>query len=83
VLTVSRGEARSRVRKEYLSLFDWKGVNILSAMRILCGRLVFKGETQQVDRIMVSFAHRWCECNPNHGFKNVGTCSMEALGYPT
>lgn len=64
------GPSRSTVRKAYMELFDWAGVNILSSMRIFCGRVVFKGETQQVDRIMVAFADRWCECNPNHGFKN-------------
>src|SRR5204863_3919991 len=28
-------------------------------------------ESQQVDRILDAFAKRWCECNPNHGFKAI------------
>ncbi|KAI5806283.1 hypothetical protein EDC01DRAFT_142815 [Geopyxis carbonaria] len=60
---------RGTVRTAYLELFDWTGVNILSAMRNLCGRVVFKGEAQQVDRIIEELAKRWCQCNPNHGFK--------------
>lgn len=59
----------SRTRKAYMDLFDWSGLNILSAMRDLCGKLVLRAETQQVDRILMSFSERWCECNPNHGFK--------------
>ncbi|RPA99221.1 hypothetical protein L873DRAFT_1684452 [Choiromyces venosus 120613-1] len=63
------GPGGARIRKAYMKLFDWSGINILSALRIFCGRLVFKGETQQVDRIMDAIAKRWCECNPRHGFK--------------
>lgn len=66
------GPDRIAIRKAYFALFDWHGVNILSAMRIFCGRLVFKGEAQQVDRLMDEFARRWCTCNPNNGFKGSG-----------
>jgi hypothetical protein len=68
-----------RVRKAYMELFDWSGLNILDAMRDLCNRLVLKAETQQVDRILMSLSERWCHCNPNHGFKATGkspTCSF-------
>ncbi|KAF2704262.1 hypothetical protein K504DRAFT_390429 [Pleomassaria siparia CBS 279.74] len=61
--------ASTRMRKAYMQLFDWSGFNILSAMRDMCGKLVLKAETQQVDRILMSLSERWCECNPNHGFK--------------
>ncbi|OJD13512.1 hypothetical protein AJ78_06038 [Emergomyces pasteurianus Ep9510] len=60
---------RSLVRKAYMELFDWANMNILAALRGLCGRLALKGETQQVDRILDAFSARWCECNPEHGFK--------------
>ncbi|PUU79637.1 hypothetical protein B9Z19DRAFT_1100692 [Tuber borchii] len=63
------GAAGARIRRAYMGLLDWSGINILSSLRIFCGRLVFKGETQQVDRIMDAIAKRWCECNPQHGFK--------------
>jgi hypothetical protein len=64
--------ASKRIRKAYFELFDWSGFNILSAMRDLCGKLVLKAETQQVDRILMSLSTRWCNCNPNHGFKAMG-----------
>jgi hypothetical protein len=61
-----------RTRKAFMDLFDWAGFTILGAMRDMCGKLVLKAETQQVDRILMSLSERWCECNPNHGFKAIG-----------
>ncbi|KAK2757876.1 hypothetical protein FQN54_004282 [Arachnomyces sp. PD_36] len=63
------GPDREMVRKAYMELFDWSNMNILNAMRSLCSKIVLKGETQQVDRLLDSFSSRWCECNPRHGFK--------------
>src|SRR5579871_801474 len=54
-----------------MAMYDWTGMNILAAMRSLCEKLVLKGETQQVDRIVSAVAQRWCECNVNHGFKSI------------
>ena len=66
------GFERARVRKAYMELFDWNGMNILCALRVLCNQLLMKGETQQVDRIIDAFSHRWCACNPKHGFIATG-----------
>ncbi|KAI9814945.1 MAG: hypothetical protein M1832_005584 [Thelocarpon impressellum] len=63
------GLASARARKAYLQLFDWTNLNILAAMRSLCAKLILKGETQQVDRILDAVSTRWCQCNPHHGFK--------------
>ncbi|KAI9928047.1 hypothetical protein MW887_002899 [Aspergillus wentii] len=60
---------RATIREAYMDLFDWSNMNILAALRSLCNRLVLKGETQQVDRVLDAFSTRWCECNPRHGFK--------------
>ncbi|KAE9967880.1 hypothetical protein EG328_007916 [Venturia inaequalis] len=60
----------SRTRKAYMDLFDWNGVNILAAFRELCGKLLVKAESQQLDRVIDAFSERWCNCNPNHGFKD-------------
>ncbi|KAI9771449.1 MAG: hypothetical protein M1840_002069 [Geoglossum simile] len=64
------GAVGFRARKAYMELYDWTNMNLLAAMRVLCGRLVLRGETQQIDRILNAFSRRWCECNPNHGFKH-------------
>jgi hypothetical protein len=66
------GADRERIRTAYMEIFDWTNLDILAGMRGLCDRLALKGETQQVDRILDSFSKRWCECNPNHGFKSPG-----------
>ena len=66
------GKDRGGVRKAYMDLFDWQNLNLLVALRDLCGRLLLKGETQQIDRILEAFSTRWCNCNPNHGFKAEG-----------
>lgn len=66
--------ASLRTRKAFMDLFDWAGFNILGAMRDLCGKIVLKAETQQVDRILMALSERWCECNPTHGFKAIGKC---------
>ncbi|KAL4973228.1 hypothetical protein BDW66DRAFT_142554 [Aspergillus desertorum] len=60
---------RARIREAYMALFDWSNMNILAALRGLCFRLLLKGETQQVDRVLDAFSKRWCQCNPYHGFK--------------
>jgi hypothetical protein len=58
-----------QVLDAYMQMFDFAGMNVLSTLRALCGKLVLKGETQQFDRIITALSSRWCECNPNHGFK--------------
>lgn len=63
------GPLRQRTRVAYMELYDFANLNILVALRILCGKLALRAETQQVDRILDGFSKRWCQCNPNHGFK--------------
>lgn len=58
-----------QVLDAYMHIFDFAGMNVLSTLRTLCGKLVLKGETQQFDRIITALSSRWCECNPEHGFK--------------
>ena len=64
--------ASVRVRLAYMELFNWGGFNILTALRALCAKLLLKGESQQMDRVLDAFSERWCACNVNHGFKARG-----------
>ena len=66
------GLVRSRTLVVYMELYEFANLNILAALRNMCGRLVLKAESQQVDRILDAFAKRWCQCNPKHGFKATG-----------
>jgi hypothetical protein len=67
----------AKARTAYMECFDWTGLNILSAFRELCGRLVVRAESQQLDRVIDAFSERWCECNPNHGFKDRGKFALD------
>ncbi|KAG9861310.1 SEC7-like protein, partial [Aureobasidium melanogenum] len=62
----------ARTLTAYMDLYDFANRNILSGLRTLCDRLVLKGESQQVDRILDAFSRRWDECNPHNGFKGPG-----------
>ena len=64
------GSEREIIRNAFMELFDFTHINILASLRKLCDRIVFRGETQQVDRMLVAFANRWCACNESHGFKS-------------
>ena len=66
------GLVRQRTLQAYMDLYDFENESILAALRQVCSRLLFRAETQQVDRILVAFSKRWCQCNPNHGFKTRG-----------
>ncbi|KAK1993418.1 Sec7 domain-containing protein [Colletotrichum falcatum] len=63
------GPIRQRTLQAYMDLYDFTNKSILQSLRLICERLVFRAETQQVDRILVAFSKRWCDCNANHGFK--------------
>ncbi|MBE3041027.1 hypothetical protein IMZ48_00250, partial [Candidatus Bathyarchaeota archaeon] len=68
----SEGLVRQRALQAYIELYDFANLSILGSLREVCGRLVLRGETQQVDRILAAFSQRWTDCNPNHGFKSTG-----------
>lgn len=69
------GPVRQRTLRAYMELYDFRNLSILASLREVCGRLVLRGETQQVDRILLAFSTRWAESNPSHGFKSVGKAS--------
>ena len=73
------GPVRQRTLQAYMELYDFTAWSIGYSLRQVCGRLVLRAETQQVDRILVAFSARWRECNPNHGFKVTGKDSRSLL----
>lgn len=48
----------------YMSYFDFSGLRLDMAFRALCQKLVLKGESQEVDRVLEVFAGRYVTCNP-------------------
>ncbi|KAL1838183.1 hypothetical protein VTJ49DRAFT_2964 [Mycothermus thermophilus] len=65
------GNVRQRTLRAYMELYDFEGLSVVQSLRQVCQRLLLRAETQQLDRILVAFAKRWCECNANHGFKSL------------
>jgi hypothetical protein len=66
------GIVRQRTLRAYMELYDFENQSIVASLRQVCQRLLLRAETQQVDRILVAFSKRWCDCNPSHGFKSTG-----------
>ncbi|KAL5612011.1 hypothetical protein BROUX41_000426 [Berkeleyomyces rouxiae] len=65
------GPVRQRVLRAYMELYDFRNTSIVESLRAVCNRLIFRAETQQVDRILVCFSNRWAACNAKHGFKTI------------
>ncbi|KAJ0005306.1 hypothetical protein NQD34_011520 [Periophthalmus magnuspinnatus] len=53
------------VAEEYLSLFDFSGLTPDQALRLFLRRLALGGETQERERLLTHFSHRYTECNPH------------------
>ncbi|KAK7901560.1 hypothetical protein WMY93_018329 [Mugilogobius chulae] len=53
------------VAEEYLSLFNFSGLNIEQALRLFLRRLALVGETQERERLLTHFSHRYIQCNPH------------------
>lgn len=68
------GPIRQRTLRAYMDLYDFANKSVVTSLRDVCNRLILRAETQQVDRVLVAFSRRWCECNSNHGFKSIGMC---------
>ncbi|MBW0521118.1 hypothetical protein O181_060833 [Austropuccinia psidii MF-1] len=65
--------------KTYLNKFDFKDLRIDLAFRKLCTKLYLKGETQQVDRILVEFSQRYW--NQNQSDLYINSDVVHALSY--
>ncbi|KAG0253678.1 hypothetical protein BG011_006228 [Mortierella polycephala] len=52
----------------YMRHFNFSGKRLDVAFRQLCHKLMLRGETQEVDRVLEAFAARFVECNPESIF---------------
>uniref|UniRef100_A0A672GZQ3 PH and SEC7 domain-containing protein 1-like n=1 Tax=Salarias fasciatus TaxID=181472 RepID=A0A672GZQ3_SALFA len=53
------------VAEEYLSNFDFTGLNIDQALRLFLRQFALMGETQERERVLVHFSRRFRQCNPD------------------
>ncbi|CAN9499538.1 unnamed protein product [Ophioblennius macclurei] len=52
------------VAEEYLSHFDFAGLNVDQALRLFLRQFALVGETQERERVLVHFSRRFRQCNP-------------------
>ena len=73
---MSSGDAfHTSALREYISKFEFNHDPLDVALRKLLMDLSLPKETQQIDRVMESFAKRYDECNPGL-FVNEGDSTM-------
>ncbi|XP_018584235.1 PH and SEC7 domain-containing protein 1-like isoform X2 [Scleropages formosus] len=71
------------VGEEYLKFFDFSGQNLDQSLRSFLKVVVLIGETQERERVLEHFAHRFHQCNPDsfssHGAVLTLTCAVMLL----
>ena len=77
--SLHRTEFGQAVAREYLSLFDFSGLGLNSALRQFLGYFPLTGESQERERIMQHFSERYHQCNP-HVFPSSGQYYCTYIG---
>ncbi|XP_069394158.1 uncharacterized protein psda isoform X2 [Paralichthys olivaceus] len=57
-------EFNQKVAEEYLSNFNFTGLNIDQALRSFLRQFALMGETQERERVLAHFSRRFRQCNP-------------------
>ena len=52
-------------------MHKFHSLDLVAALRAFLGSFQLPGEAQKIDRMMESFAQRYCDCNPGM-FSNTG-----------
>lgn len=64
VLLADRNEFSNLVAEEYLKFYDFQEDTLDMALRKFLLRFSLSGETQERERVLAHFSHRFMECNP-------------------
>lgn len=57
-------EFNKDVLKCFVQLHQFKELDLVNALRMFLRSFVLPGESQQIDRMIETFAIRYCNCNP-------------------
>uniref|UniRef100_UPI00358EF54A PH and SEC7 domain-containing protein 1-like isoform X1 n=2 Tax=Myxine glutinosa TaxID=7769 RepID=UPI00358EF54A len=57
-------EFSRQVAEEYLQFFDFTGMSVDKALRSFLRAFALMGETQERERVLAHFSHRFYQCNP-------------------
>ncbi|GCB66195.1 hypothetical protein scyTo_0004923 [Scyliorhinus torazame] len=53
------------VAEEYLRFFDFTRMSLDQALRVFLKEFALMGETQERERVLIHFSHRYHQCNPD------------------
>ncbi|XP_061490542.1 PH and SEC7 domain-containing protein 2 isoform X1 [Rhineura floridana] len=71
------------VAEEYLRFFDFTGLTLDKALRTFLKAFPLMGETQERERVLIHFSHRYCQCNAEDSTSEDGihtlTCALMLL----
>ena len=76
-----RKEFNIQVLQEFVRMHKFHSLDLVAALRAFLGSFTLPGEAQKIDRMMESFAQRYCQCNPGL-FSNTGEQSMPSHHTP-
>lgn len=62
---ICRNSFSQAVAREYLSLFDFAGLELSDALRQFLVYFSLTGESQERERVMQHFSERYYQCNPH------------------
>ncbi|XP_032825845.2 cytohesin-3-like isoform X1 [Petromyzon marinus] len=68
-----RDEFNLKVLQAFVELHEFAGLNLVQALRQFLWSFRLPGEAQKIDRMMESFAARYCQCNAGV-FQSPDTC---------
>ncbi|XP_055507575.1 cytohesin-3 isoform X3 [Leucoraja erinacea] len=68
-----RDEFNLKVLQAFVELHEFADLNLVQALRQFLWSFRLPGEAQKIDRMMESFASRYCQCNPGV-FQSTDTC---------
>ena len=57
-------EFNKAVLRCFVQLQQFKGLDLVNALRMFLKSFVLPGESQQIDRMIETFGIRYCSCNP-------------------
>lgn len=76
----SEDDFNSKVRDSYMNLFRWDR-NLLASLRMLCSKFYLKGESQEIDRIIMSMSQAFVRQHPDNVFQTKDSDKIYVILY--
>ena len=76
----SEDDFNSKVRDSYMRLFNWDR-NLLVSLRMLCSKFYLKGESQEIDRVIMSMSQAFVFQHPDNVFQTKDSDKIYVILY--